>query len=171
MASFQVESCRRTANEQVEFVVSMLSGDLSEGDRFDCLDGMGSHVRFHIQRVEEKEKKVLIECSGPITFDDQFNGFTIVTTPYPPSRTDLPQPERMPELTDDDASFIKVCVSDWEYLHPLQQASVLCVLKGKKTYESISEELSISVLQIESAFKDLGSFILRDSSTGELYIK
>jgi hypothetical protein len=171
MNSFHVESCRRIKEGDGEFIVRMLSGRLAGGDRFGCQDGMGHHVLFRVRSVEAQGVLFRAECEGPIAFDGQFAGFTIVTTPFPPSRSDLPMPARKPEPTERELAYLKACAPDWNHYHPLQQAVVLCVVRGKRSYEKISDDLSVNAADIESACRGLGDVVLRDSSTGTIYIK
>ena len=125
-------------------------------------------VRFHGQKIEGPDSDPTIECDGPIAFDDQFARFYVVTEPFPPQRPDLPVPENLPRLTEKEAEFLKGWVRDWDYYHPLQQAAVICVLRGEKTYEKIAETLSVKDADIRSALRGMSSVISRDCSTGKL---
>ena len=171
VSSFFVERCRRVSEGHAAFDVRVLSGKLAIGDRFDCQDGMGRCVRFHIRGVEEEGKLTRLKCIGPITFDDQFARFTIVTVPFPPPRPDLSMPGRDLQPTLHEIADLKSFISDWDHYHPLQQAAALCIFRGLKTNEKIADELSVSPADIRSALGDMSSFFITDSSTGEIHIR
>lgn len=166
MTSFFVESCHRVQEGVARFDVRMLSGELAIGDRFDCQDGMGRFVRFHVRSLQTDGKRILMECVGPIIYDDQFSRFTINTKPFPPKLEDLPIPANLPVPTSREDEMLRLHFDDWSYMHPLQRAVCLCILREQDNVDRIAAALDVPLAHVRDCFQGLSDHLRGDPSIG-----
>lgn len=80
VAIFHIVSSRRgPGQDQAEFRIRSVAGELQAGEMFRCYD---THhpIDFTVLAIQSTADGVVLSCSGFIGFDEQFAGATVDTT-------------------------------------------------------------------------------------------